>query len=84
LRARSGFNLRKLEAALAAGRVHARYRKPETFRRLPAALLARALAEGGVDFLLLDLRDASAHVACHVTGGTRAERAHACAHALRR
>jgi hypothetical protein len=66
---RSGFNLRKLEAALAAGRVHARYHKPETFRRLTAPLLARVLLEGGVDCLLLDLRAAADFALCHVASG---------------
>jgi hypothetical protein len=75
----SGFNLRKLEEQLALGRIHARYRKPETFRRIPGALLARALSEGGVDFLLLDLRPSDEYDACHVTQGTHASMSSACA-----
>ena len=65
----SGFNLRKLEAALAAGRVHSRYQATEPYRRISARLLARALVEGGVDLLLLDVRDSAEHELCHITGG---------------
>lgn len=68
---RSGFNLRKLQEALAADRVHSRFRRPEPFRRLPAHLLARALAEAppGLQLLLLDLRTATEHADCHVSTG---------------
>ena len=68
---RSGFNLRKLQEALVADRVHSRYRRPEPFRRLPPHLLARALAEAppGLQLLLLDLRTASEHADCRISTG---------------
>lgn len=49
-----------------AGRLHTRYKQPEPFRRVSCALLARALTEGGVDVLLLDLRPVEEYVACHI------------------
>ena len=63
--------MRKLQEALAADRVHSRFRRPEPFRRLPSHLLARALAEAppGLQLLLLDLRTATEHVDCHISTG---------------
>ena len=68
--------MRKLQEALAADRVHSRFRRPEPFRRLPSHLLARALAEAppGLQLLLLDLRTATEHVDCHISTGARRAR----------
>ena len=75
--------MRKLQEALAADRVHSRFRRPEPFRRLPAHLLARALAEAppGLQLLLLDLRTATEHADCRISTGAPARIA--CAEAVR-
>ena len=66
----SGFNVRKLEELVAQGRVHARFRRPEPFRRLTATLLARLLTEDSeVDFQLLDLRTPDEFQGCRITQG---------------
>ena len=72
--------MRKLEELVAQGRVHARFRRPEPFRRLTCTLLARVLTEeggGGVHAQLLDLRTPDEFTACHIMQGAPRVPAHA-------